>query len=46
MLKKRDRGKPKQAFIPLTLTYNRFCSNISKGIGKHWSLLAINEFLK
>ena len=30
MLKEKVREKPKQKCIPLTLTYNHFCSNISK----------------
>ena len=46
MLKEKFRKKPKQTCIPLTLTYNRFCRNISKVIRKHWNLLEINESLK
>ena len=48
MLRKKVREKPKQACIPLplTLTYNRFCPNISKVIRKQWNLPAINESLK
>ena len=38
--------KPKQTRIPLTLTYNRFCTNISKVIWKHSNFLNINESLK
>ena len=47
MLKEKSRKKPKQTCIPLiTLTYNRFCRNISKVIRKHWNLLEINESRK
>ena len=46
ILKEKVWEKPKQTFIPLTLIYNRFCSNISKVIRKYWDLLAINESLK
>ena len=46
MLKEKFRKKPKQTCIPLTLTYNRFCPNISKVIQKHLNLLAVNKFLK
>ena len=42
MLKEKVREKPKQTCIPLTLTDNRFGSNISKVIRKHWNLLVIN----
>ena len=42
ILKEKVREKPKQTSIPLTLTYNRFCPNISKVIRKRWNLLAIN----
>ena len=38
--------KPKQTCISLTLTYNRFCTNISKVIWKHSNFLNINESLK
>ena len=41
MLKEKVREKLKQTCILLTLTYNRFCPNISKVIRKHWHLLAI-----
>ena len=46
MLKEKVREKPQQTYIPLTLTCNPFCPNISKVIRKHWKLLAINESLK
>ena len=46
MLKENVREKPKQTCIPLTLTDNRFCPNISEMIRKHWDLLEINESLK
>ena len=46
MLKEKVREKPTQTCIPLTLTYNRFCPNISQVTLKHWNLLAINESLK
>ena len=46
MLKKKVKEKPKQTCIPVTLTYNCFCPNISKVIRKHWSLLELNESLK
>ena len=46
MLKKRVREKPKQARIALTITSNRYCSNISKVmLLKNWNLLAINQSL-
>ena len=38
--------KPKQTRIALTLTFSRFCPNISKVIRKYWNLLEINESLK
>ena len=28
------------------ITYNPFCSTISKVMRKHWNLLAINEYVK
>ena len=43
MLKEKVRQKSKQRCIPLTLTQNCFCPNISKVIQKHWKLLEINE---
>ena len=46
MLKKKVRKKPKQTRIPQTLTYSRFCPNISKVIRKLWNLLELNESLK
>ena len=46
MLVEKVREKLKQTCIPLTLTYNRFCPNISKVIQKHWNLQEINESLK
>ena len=46
MSKEKVRKKQKQTCIPLTLTYNRFCLNISKVIRKYWNLLEINECLK
>ena len=41
MFKEKVSKKPKQTCIPLALTYNRFCPNISKVIRKHWNLLEI-----
>ena len=46
MLKENVREKLKQTCIPVTLTYNHFCPNISKVIRKHWNVLEINESLK
>ena len=46
MLKEKVREKPKQKCIPLKLTQNRFCPNISKVMRKHWNLLEINKFVK
>ena len=46
ILKEKVWEKPKQIFISLRLTCNRFCPNISKVIRKYWDLLAINESLK
>ena len=46
MLKEKVREEPRQTCIPLTLTYNRFCPNISKVIRKHWNFLEIYESLK
>ena len=46
MLKEKNREKPKQTCVPLTLTYNRICPSISKVIRKHWNLLEINKSLK
>ena len=45
-VKGKVREKPKQTCIPLTLTYNRFCLDVSKVIQKHWNVLEINESLK
>ena len=45
-LKEKAREKLKQTCIPLTLTYNCFCPNISLVIRKKWNLLKINESLK
>ena len=45
-MKEKAREKLKQTCVPLTLTYNRFCPNISKVIWKHWNLLEVNESLE
>ena len=46
ILKEKVKEKPKQTCIPLTLTYNHFCPNISRVIQKHRNLIEVNESLK
>ena len=46
MSKEKVEEKLKQTCIPLRLTYNYFCPNISKVIREHWNWLSINESIK
>ena len=46
MSKEKVEEKLKQTCIPLRLTYNCFCPNISKVIREHWNWLSINESIK